>query len=183
MTSGTWELCNRWSCTPEWSWFGGTSTGTAAVWNKWRLCGDVTLDYYVGPRMVDRGPGRPKEVCQDFNAVLCGDGRDVSRGYSFIIGQGDEGAVAKLLRNGQVVATNDAFRWYTAAHNRWFNVRIEKRDATLTLRVEEQPILSWTDPDPLQEGYAGIWTRDNGILLPRVTIYTQGVTGEVLSLQ
>ena len=180
--SGSWELSNRWSCTPDWSWFGGISSDVAAIWYKRQFASDVAVDFYVGPRMVDRGQDRPKELCHDFNAVLCGDGADVMTGYTFVAGAGEDAITAKLLRRGQVVATNEAFRTYTVAHNRWFRMRAERRGAEVSLWMEDTRVLSWTDSDPLPDGYAGIWTRDNGIMIPRVTLYYREIGPGVLSV-
>ena len=41
VASGTWEMTNRWSCSPGWSWFGGRSDETAAIWNKRKLLQDL----------------------------------------------------------------------------------------------------------------------------------------------
>ena len=48
--SGEWDVTNRWSCTPDWSWFGGYSPEVAAIWHKWPLRGDVVLDLTRRPR-------------------------------------------------------------------------------------------------------------------------------------
>ncbi|MCZ7599230.1 MAG: hypothetical protein M5U09_18155 [Gammaproteobacteria bacterium] len=36
--SGTWDLTNRWSCVPEWSWYGGYSGQRAAIWSETGVC-------------------------------------------------------------------------------------------------------------------------------------------------
>ncbi len=181
VSGGIWEVTNRWSCTPDWSWFGGSSPEVAAIWHKRAFAGDVVLDYYVGPRMYNRGANRPQEVCKDFNAVICGDGRSATSGYSFAVGAEENGAGVRLLRNNTVVATNDAFRFYSGAHNRWFSLRVEKQGDTVSLYIEGQKMLSYTDPHPLPGGYVGLWTRDNGVMIPRVTLYYQAMTGQTLS--
>ncbi len=179
--SGIWEVTNRWSCTPDWSWFGGIGRDVASIWHKRCFEGDVTLDYYVGPRMMDAGEGKFLEVCRNFNAVICGDGRSATSGYSAAIAADENAVGARLTRNGAVVATNPAFRLVSRAHRRWFNVRLEQRGGTVSVCVEVQRTLSWTDAQPLRRGYAGIWTRDNGIMVPRVTLYYQGLSGKSLA--
>ncbi|MBN2450567.1 MAG: hypothetical protein JXR77_09255 [Lentisphaeria bacterium] len=171
VASGTWDLAVRWPCTPEWSWLAGESRETAALWHKRTFHGNITVDLHVGPRTIDHGDGRPREICRAFNLVLCGDGRDITSGYSFVVGADAKGAGAILSRKGQIVAREDAYRVYSDAHNQWLNVRAEKRGAEVRLWVADQCVLAWTDPDPLPEGRIAIWTRDNAIMVPRVTIF------------
>jgi len=173
-------LAIRWPCTPEWSWLAGEgkSRGIAALWHKARFLGDVTLDVHVGPRTVDHGDGHPREICRNFNVVLCGDGRNVTSGYSFVVGAGKAGKGAVLTRNGKVVAREPAYRIYSDAHNQWINVRAAKVGREIRLWVDDQAVLSWQDPDPLTGGRVGIWTNDNAIMVPRATIfYTKSLTG------
>jgi len=171
--SGTWELAVRWPCTPEWSWLAGESRQVAALWHKRAFEGDLLVDLHIGPRTVDHGDGQPREICRAFNLVLCGDGKDVSSGYSVVVGADKAGAGAALSRNGQVVARNPAFRILSDAHNQWLNVRAEKQGATVRVWVGDQCILAWEDPDPLVGGRVAVWTDDNAVMIPRVTIYHQ----------
>jgi hypothetical protein len=172
--SGTWELAVRWPCTPEWSWLAGESRSVAALWHKRQFTGDHTLDLHVGPRTVDHGDKRPREICRAFNVLLCGDGQDVKSGYSFVVGGGKTGTGATLSRNGKVVASEPAYRIYSDAHNQWINVRAEKVGATIRLWVGDQRVLSWQDPNPLPGGRLAVWTQDNAVMIPRVTIYHAG---------
>jgi len=175
VSAGEWAISSRWPCTAEWSWFGGQSKDVAAIWHKRRFEGDITVDSHLGPWEIDHGDGTPREICRAFNLVLCGDGEDVSSGYSFVLGADGAGSGATLSRAGQVVARNDAYRIYSDAHNQWLNIRAEKRGSRVGIWVADQPILSWDDPEPLSAGRVGIWTRDNGIMIPRVTIYYQAM--------
>ena len=43
--SGVWEMTNRWSCSPQWSWFGGRSEEIASVWNKRKFSGDLSVQF------------------------------------------------------------------------------------------------------------------------------------------
>ena len=196
--SGTWDLTNRWSCVPEWSWFGGFSEQLAAIWAKREFVDDLVLDAYVGCKMLDsktpgyRGPSQERNG--DFNVTLCGDGRDPLSGYSFVLGpkgaKGEVnlkgrvgGATAVLRRNGQVVARNDAFAFFAEVHNRWVCLRAEKHGATVSVSVDGQVVLQYTDPQPLERGYAGLWTHNNGMLIPRITIAYQKLGEGLLSLR
>jgi hypothetical protein len=239
---GAWDLTNRWSCTPDWSWFGGVNLdGVAAIWNKKPTAGDVLMDFYTGPKMLSKtkdgqdfmgdraangankpsdeppeiniGGGRtailPKERFGDFNCVLCGDGRNVGSGYSFVtcplevpqpearpVGarngppppppptqvHASSGRGAFIYRNGVLVQRAD-FVYFQHGHNRWVDITVAKHGSVVSLAVDGQVVVSYVDPKPLDGGYAGIWTRNNGIMVPRVTISSQRVPeGPVLSL-
>jgi hypothetical protein len=106
------------------------------------------------------------------NAVICGDGQDPRSGYSLIIG-GDDRVKTQLLRNGQVVAEAPAMRVPAGynVHHSWFRVRLGKIGNVVTADFERRPALRFEDPDPLPGGYAGLWTRNSGVLVPRVTIW------------
>jgi len=170
--SGTWDLAVRWPCTPEWSWLAGESRQVAALWHKRAFVGDLLVDLHVGPRTVDHGDGQsPREICRAFNLVLCGDGQDVRSGYSIVVGADPTGVGATLSRNGHCVASNPAYHMVSDAHNQWLNVRAEKQGAMVRVWVGDQCILAWEDPEPLPGGRLAVWTADNAIMIPRVTIY------------
>jgi len=188
-------VTNRWSCTPDWSWFGGTSpqvqpgvySGKAVIWHKRRLQGDVVLEYFAGPKMLPLPTPsgqrqRALEKMQDFNATICGDGKDPLSGYAFIIGPGGENRV-EIRRNGQLVAKNEAFLMPRLGHNRWVNVRVQKIGKQLSLYFDTQLVLRYDDPQPLPGGYAALWTDSNGVIIPKVALYYQEMTGLPLSLQ
>ncbi|MBI2302861.1 MAG: hypothetical protein HYU66_28475, partial [Armatimonadetes bacterium] len=178
--SGTWDVTNRWSCTPDWSWFGGYAHDVAAVWYKQPLQGDMVMDFYVGPKMLGND-FQQKERTGDFNAAICGDGRDVQSGYSFVVGPG-WGRTAQILRKGEVVAQNDRFQLFQKGHNRWADVRVERHGAKLALFVDGQKLVEYTDPDPIPGGYAALWTQNNGVMLPRITLSFAGVGERLLSM-
>ncbi|MBI5833639.1 MAG: hypothetical protein HZB16_15165 [Armatimonadetes bacterium] len=196
--SGQWDLTNRWSCVPEWSWFGGYGEGESAVWYKRPLVGDQEVHFYAGSKMLDdktpgyRGPS--VERTGDFNVTLCGDGRSADSGYAFVLGPAARGEHrdrhgrisgfgAQLRRRGQAVARNDSFSFFACAHNRWSDIRAEKHGAEVRLLVDGQVVLRWVDPEPLAAGYAALWTYDNGMLIPRVSLSAQGYGAELLSLR
>jgi hypothetical protein len=145
-----------------------------AIWNKRPIEGDVLVEYYVGIKM--KAPGGPEtQRCRDLNTVLCGDRSDPRSGYSFILG-GDGGLKTQLLRNGEVVAESDEIRVPSGynVHHRWFRVRAARIGNQVELDFEGRPVLRYQDAAPLAGGHVGLWTRNSGILIPRVTIYHSG---------
>ncbi len=180
VASGTWDVSNRWSCTPDWSWFGGVGEQAAAIWHKQPMQGDTVLDFYAGAKMVELS-GQKVERTGDFNAALCGDGQDPDSGYAFQIHPPAGGAI--LRRRGQEVARNDRFRLFIHGHNRWANIRAERRGDRVQLYVDDQRVLDWPDPTPLPGGYAGIWTYNNGIMVARVTLSYEQPAKPWLSLR
>jgi len=129
------------------------------------------MDYTVGIKM--QAPGGPETTrCRDLNSTLCGDGANPRSGYAFIMG-GDAGVKTQLLRNGTVVAEAPDLRvpGGYGIHHEWFHVRVARLGHTITMEFEGRPVLRYEDPDPLPGGFVGLWSRDNGMLIPRVTIY------------
>ncbi len=180
VASGSWDVTNRWSCTPDWSWFGGVGQQVAAIWHKQPMQGDTVMDFYAGAKMLEKD-GRRSERTGDFNAALCGDGRDSDSGYAFLVHPRTGGAI--LRRQGKEVARNPKFRLFSRGHNRWANVRVERRGGQVQLYVDGQLVLDYDDPQPLTGGYAGIWTQDNGIMVARVTLSYEQAGKPWLSLR
>ncbi|MCZ7599231.1 MAG: hypothetical protein M5U09_18160 [Gammaproteobacteria bacterium] len=44
-------------------------------------------------------------------------------------------------------------------------------------------LLEYRDRQPLPDGHVAIWTQQNGILVPRITIAYEGVGDDLLSLR
>lgn len=171
VAAGTWEVASRWTCSPGWSWFGGWSRDLAAVWNKREFVGNVTVQMFVAPRM---DPQDTYQRAGDLCITLCGDGRDIQSGYNFVFA-GDHNKVTRIMRGNQVVQeTNQVLLpvpFHGVGHRRWFNVTAEKIGNTLSLYVDNQLALRYTDPQPLAGRHIALWTRDSGMMLARVTIY------------
>ena len=127
---------------------------------------------------VPRGKGA-RERMGDFNAVLCADGQTLDSGYTFEVapGVGDE---LRILKQGEIVARNTDFRMPRQGHNRWAYIRAQKDGSFIRLFFEGQLVLEYEDPEPLPGGYCGVWTEDNGILVPKVTIYHEERGGPLL---
>jgi len=180
METGDWRVRSRWSCTPDWNFMGGESAEVAAIWNRHEFLGDITVETYISNKMNVLGEGGYRNTT-DFNLTICGDGRNLSSGYSFIVG-GWGDSYTRIMKGTQVLAeTNDpAYRPVTLLdgmpgtwswHRRWWEVRAVKRGQLLYLFFDNKLALQAQDPDPLPGGRVALWTFDNGILIPRVKLY------------
>lgn len=188
---GEWDVTNRWSCSPGWSWFGGYSSlnpqnqyaGVAAVWSKEAFGGDLSVRFYTGPKMLQvPNTNNVLEQLADFNVTLCGDGKDVRSGYAFVVAPGGADK-AQLLRQGAVVTETKQFIMPREGHNRWIELTAERAGRALRLMFDGQPLLAYEDPQPLPGGHVALWTENNGILIPLVTVSFSEQRGPLLSKQ
>jgi len=192
ITSGTWATTNRWTCSPQWSWYGGYANGMpAAIWTKEEFAGDQDVEMYVAFKMgVDTEAGRPGaqgmyKGGNDVNIAMCGDGGNLASGYTFMVG-GNHNSVTRIMKGTQVLAETSArpalfpdwnlgmpstYQW----HRKWWAIRARKSGDRLQLWVDERLAVEARDPQPLHSGRVAIWTYDNGIIIPRVRIYYQAV--------
>jgi hypothetical protein len=178
---GLWNATNRWSCSPQWSWYGGYSpTGIAALWNKREFVGDIVVELYCAFTMR-QGRNPSYLPPNDVNITICGDGANPDSGYSFIVG-GDDNRVTRIMRGTQVLAeTHDRaalFPIYEDGqpamydwHRKWWSVRVRKSGTKLGVYLDNNLVLEAEDPAPLSVGRVGIWTIRNDIVTPRIKVY------------
>ena len=177
---GSWEVMNRWICDPRWSFFGGRSDGTMAIWNKRPLHGDCYADLYVGPMMFERSGSY--ENLRDIALTICGDGKNLDSGYSLILGANGNRLTA-LLRKGQIVASRQdrgalipSRGWsmqrtlYPSQHRGWIHLKLTREGHVVRGYLFGHLILSFKDTDPLPAGHAAVWTINNGLLLAKVRL-------------
>ena len=50
-------------------------------------------------------------------------------------------------------------------------VTLLKRGPVVSVRVWDSEVLRYEDPDPLSGGRIALGTQNNGVIIPRVTIY------------
>ena len=185
--SGIWEMTNRWSCSPGWSWFGGRSEGatdgTAAVWNKHRFQGGMSMQFYFA--FKHKLPVVPEEWryrLADAGVTIFGDGKNLGSGYSLIIGANNN-TRSLFLRRGQIIAESRAPEALLPTmadgypedlnllHRRWWYVRINKIGPRVECWLDNKLIFKYKDPKPIDVGQVALWTYNNGIMLSRVQIY------------
>jgi hypothetical protein len=179
--SGEWNATSRWTCSPQWSWYGGYSLhGLAALWNKRQFMGDVTVELHLAFKMrIGRDPTYLHP--NDINITICGDGANLDSGYAFIIG-GDANRMTRIMRGNRVIAEtrNPAALWpiYENGqpatyewHRKWWSLRARKAGTKLQIYLDEKLVLEGDDPHPLPGGRVALWVFQNDMITPRVKIY------------
>ncbi|MCC7493968.1 MAG: hypothetical protein IT204_16545 [Fimbriimonadaceae bacterium] len=131
----------------------------ALLWRREPLPRDLTVDFHVsestdGYEEDQAGHDHIHYAYHDLSIVLDGDGRAADSGYRVLIGA-DGGRGIKLLRQGQVVAQNPRFRITMGGHcnePRTIHTVLTRRGARLSLRLNGELLLDWSDPAPLAGG-------------------------------
>lgn len=174
--SGVWAVMSRYSCQPQWNWFGGFGPNTPAAWSKYRLDGDQTVEVYLGIKMqFDNQPEEYGRRYRDTNVTICADGSHLNSGYSLIrAGRVNNQPVTMLLRKGVVVWTSKdpahLLPPQGQGHRQWFATRLEKRGKEIKVFIDNKLVTTYVDPDPLPGGYVALWTLNNGIMVGRANL-------------
>jgi hypothetical protein len=170
--SGTWKVSSRWSCTPGWAWFAGyNAAGPAMIRTKQGYQGDLEMVTYVGAKMMPAGEKRFSEKLTDIHLALCVGESSVTSGYHIIIGGNDNGWTG-LQKNGQTVKMSSFRLSQSGIHNDWLQVRVARRGNRLQVWAWDTPVLDYEDPEPLPGGRLAVGTHRNGVIIPRVTLFT-----------
>jgi hypothetical protein len=116
----------------------------------------------------------------DVNVSICGNGRDVSSGYSFIYA-GQNNTASMVMRGSQLIAKNESMRFIDPRssnpnfHRHWFHSRIEKRGSHISYHVDGRLVAEFDDPEPLEGGHVALWTtNNNGLIVARARISHSG---------
>ena len=178
---GLWEVSNRWECDPRWSFFSGRSetSEVAALWSKRLFKGDVTVDYYIAPKMNSKR-GNAYQYVRDFNCTIGADGKDLASGYSFLVGGFDNSRLGiyrgtKLLDEAKGRSRGEVIPRSSEIHHLWFHIRVQKKGDTLRLWYENQlwhetSVVECKDPEPLSGNRIAFWTKDCGVMVGKVVI-------------
>ncbi|MDA1139350.1 MAG: hypothetical protein O3B01_12260 [Planctomycetota bacterium] len=198
---GTWEVTNRFSCTPTWSHLNGRSRNGASLWNKFEYEGDIAIEYYIGSRMRQLVEEEANILGSyprngDFNVSFNCTNMDPTTGYSYLLGAWDyhwNGDRSALLRLGEEVKQTtqhlvprsrgsqirDAVAWVSSGrpvHGAWYYVKVRKRGTKFEYYYDNRLIdeLCFEDPQPLTGKLFSIWTLDQSIMIARARIsYTK----------
>lgn len=169
--SGDWHVDSRWLCQPQWSWLNGVNEqGPAVFWQKSRLVGDFVAQVPLSVKMKGGYGDYNAEPFERLCVSVCADGKDPKSGYTFEVGS--RGELCSLYRGKDVVATVPGqIPMWREIHNAWYDLRIERCGAALTVWFHGRLLISYTDPKPLPDGHAAIWTDHNGLVTPYVALY------------
>ncbi|MBI3923871.1 MAG: hypothetical protein HY318_20785 [Armatimonadetes bacterium] len=188
-TRGVWDVAQRWPCDNRWSFFGGLQSESPMLWTKQSFRGDMTVEAWLAPYMdnID-DPVVGYRHPSDLNVSVCGNGRDVSSGYSFMFAAANN-TVSRIMRKDQIVSQNDQVKMINPARTNlafqrhWFYLRIEKRGNRFRFFVDDQPAGEYTDPNPLPAGQVALWTWRNGLMVARARVcFEKGGTPSALSV-
>ena len=175
---GRWQVAERWTCSPQWSFFSGQNSDAPLLWSRFQTRGDWTLEAYLAtPMDLSRGERSPS----DLNVTVGGDGRDIASGYSF--GFAADRRANNTLWRGDQVALQKPFEAIPGAgdtHQDWFYIRIEKRAVGTGVRfkwsVNGREIATYTDPNPLSDGgHLAFWSVNGGLSMARVRLWNSGL--------
>jgi hypothetical protein len=148
----------------------------AAIWNKRLFEGDFSLEFSAAFKMKP-GSGGSYEDAADLNATVCADGRDLTSGYSFLLG-GKNNSGTYIARQNRIVAECPIRIPRQLIHRRWFNIQVQKRGNHLTYWIDRRKVLEYVDPEPLTGPYLALWTRNNGFMVTRVRV--SSLSGKLL---
>jgi hypothetical protein len=168
---GIWEVTERWTCGPQWSFFGGVGAVNPVLWSKSILDGDLTVEIYAATPM---DPARGERSPADINVTICGNGVDLSSGYSFVFA-GASKTVNRLYRRDEIVVEKPFMLMARNVHQGWFYIRIEKSGGHLRYYVDDNLILEYDDPKPLSGGRVAFWSYNGGISLARVRLWHEHI--------
>jgi hypothetical protein len=175
---GNWDIAERWTCSPQWSFFAGQNDASPLLWSRFATQGDWTLEAYLAsPMDLARGERSPS----DLNITVGGDGVDLASGYSFIFA-GKTRSVNQI-RRGDAVAWEKPFVMPPGVgetHQDWFYVRLERRQTPQGVRfrysVNGRELANYLDPKPLADGgRIGFWTLNGGLSIARVRLWNAGM--------
>lgn len=180
---GRWEVAERWTCQPQWGFFGGSYSVNPTLWSRFATRGDFTLEAYLATPMdvtrSERGP-------VDLNLTVGGDGRDLASGYSFLFGANGR-SFNRVLRGNEIVAEKPfgtAPAGVGDTHQDWFYIRLERRRTPQGLMfrysVNGQEMWQYLDPNPLPGALAdarhiAFWTYNGGLSIARVRLWHSGL--------
>jgi len=181
---GQWETAARWPCDERWSWLGGLESESPILWSKRAYTGDLTLEAYVAlymdnPADMQVGYSHPS----DLNVAICGDGRDLSSGYSFVFAGWNNTRSAIFRRDELVVQQpglmmKDPRRVNLEFQRHWYHLRVDKSGPRIRFAVDGQA-LEFEDKDPLPGGQVALWSYRNGIMVARARIWYEEASAVV----
>lgn len=191
INGGSWEVVNRFQCEPSWSHMNGENgEGFAGLWSNYEMSGDFCVELYAGMRMgwEDR-PGdfnltvlsRRDATCDGYSLTTAGWDPDQSRLYTRLFRNGDPVALStaytapRLREGGAREGYEPLLPGGRPIHGAWYGVRFRRVGDCLSSLYDNEPVISWRDPHPLEAGSLGVWTYRNSIMVARVRIAAESI--------
>ena len=187
--SGIWAVMQKFSCQPQWNWFGGFGGGNPTVWSKYKLEGDQVVEVFEGVKMAIDAEVSAEQYAlryRDMNMTFCADGKHLNSGYSIIRGGRLAGTpTTMLVREDKVVMSSvnqeDLLPPQSTGHRVWFATRVEKRSldggkAEIRVYIDNHLAMTYVDEKPLTGGYVAFWTHNNGMMIARANIFAEKMT-------
>ena len=176
---GRWEVAERWTCQPQWSFFRGFDDVDPTLWSRFAPQGDWTLEAYLATPM-DQTRGEKSPV--DLNVTVGADGRNLGSGYSFIFAPKTTAPHYILRGDGLGLKTKPVMpQTFGGQHNDWYYIRIERRQTPEGLRfrwmVNNQEIADYLDDKPLssEAGRIAFWSHNFDLSIARVRLWHDGL--------
>lgn len=187
VNGGTWQIVNRFQCTPSWShMIGESEDGMAALWYNALFAGDLTLEFYAGTRHGDW-----YQRMGDLNCTIMAQTTSPSSGYTVTTTEWDQEVSQKwttLRRDGEVMVRSDAYlvprrragmvrRFLNPLvsqgrpfHGAWYYIKLRKLGDKLEFYFDDHKVFETTDPEVIREGMLGIWTFMHSMTVAQVKI-------------
>ena len=175
---GRWDVTERWTCSPQWSFFGASNSDAPLLWSRFQTQGDWTIEAFLAtPMDLSRSERSP----MDLNLSVGGDGVDLASGYGF--GFATNERKDNTIWRGDQVVSQTKFEMPPGTgetHQDWFYVRLEKRHVGQSVNykwsVNGREIANYTDDNPLPDGgRLAIWSVNGGISIARLRLWNAGL--------
>lgn len=170
-TGEPWRQQSRWSCDPQWVFFGVTATNPSILWHRGELRPPYALSVLIAPT-TSQPPPQAWEQSNDLNLVICGNGEDLKDGYTIRVNSLPQGGCSLwqgeelLLENREVGLPYGLF----SLHHLWIALTVIVEEQGIRFFYEDTPTLIHELPAPLPAGRVGFWTRNNTIRIARATL-------------
>ncbi len=176
---GRWEVAERWTCQPQWSFFRGYDNIDPTLWSRFAPQGDFTLEAYLAtPMDLTRSEKSPTDI----NITVGANGRDLGSGYSFIFAPKHQAPHYILRGDGLGTKTSAVMPGLNGnEHQDWYYLRIERRRTPEGLRfrwtVNNQEIADFLDDKPLSDeaGRIAFWSHNFNLSIARVRLWHNGL--------
>ncbi|OGV78561.1 MAG: hypothetical protein A3K19_31990 [Lentisphaerae bacterium RIFOXYB12_FULL_65_16] len=186
INGGTWQVVNRFQCTPSWShMIGEAPQSMGALWSKYVFEGDLTLEFYAGMRQgyytragdinstmmaSTTAPDSGYTVtCTewDYNhsqngSTLYRRGARIDHSDKYLVPRHRKGNVRKL--QSPLIAEGRPI------HGAWYYIKFRRVGHKIEYWFDYEKVFSWEDSDPIPAGLVGVWTFMNSMTLAQVKI-------------